>query len=684
MTNEKSAARGMRVLQRVVFPVDDLDVVPLYVETNMERGAAELASEILTASLTRAKAIAATGRVSNAVAGEAQSSIRFGGGLPAHPAEAAGPRRSAAISAGRRVSFGTYFSAFPASYWRRWTAVDAVTLRVRLAGEATVVLYRSTARGHSHPVETIDVTDDEPATIERTLPLTHFIDGGWYWFDIVAGPRGTTLIEADWATLTEPAPAGRLSIGITTFNRPGFLVDQLRTLGDAPQVLDLLDAVYVVDQGTDRVTDHPDFADAAKKIADRLQIIEQGNIGGSGGFSRAMDETVRAGQSDYVLLLDDDIALEPEGIARAVTFADLARRPTIVGGHMFSLHDRSVLQAFGETVAPYTWWWGAAPRTKLRHDFGSRNLRHTPWLHRRVDADYNGWWMCLIPTRIIDEIGLALPAFIKWDDAEYGLRARKAGYPTVSMPGVAAWHVPWQDKNDSLDWQAYYHLRNRLVSALLHSPYDHGGRLVAESGEIQVQHLLSMQYSAAALRLQAIEDVLAGPAHLHRELRTKLADLREFQLKFSDGRAASDIESFPAPRRRRPPGKGRNFTGPTNKISLLSKAAAGVARQLAAPPKLARQQPQVVLPYQDASWWQLANLDSALVSAPDGATAAWYQRDPRLFRWQVRRSLILHARLLREWPRLSADYRRAAADFTSPQRWRETFESSLDDPRGES
>ena len=72
--------------------------------------------------------------------------------------------------------------------------------------------------------------------------------------------------------------------------------------------------------------------------------------------------------------------------------------------------------------------------------------------------------------RIVREIGLAIPVFIKWDDAEYALRARAAGYPTVSMPGVAAWHVPWLDKNDAQDWQAYYHLRNRVVTALLHSP----------------------------------------------------------------------------------------------------------------------------------------------------------------------------------------------------------------------
>jgi hypothetical protein len=33
-------------VQRVVFPGADLDVVPLYVETNPDRGAAELAAEV--------------------------------------------------------------------------------------------------------------------------------------------------------------------------------------------------------------------------------------------------------------------------------------------------------------------------------------------------------------------------------------------------------------------------------------------------------------------------------------------------------------------------------------------------------------------------------------------------------------------------------------------------------------
>jgi galactofuranosylgalactofuranosylrhamnosyl-N-acetylglucosaminyl-diphospho-decaprenol beta-1,5/1,6-galactofuranosyltransferase len=664
-----------RVLQRVVFPGDDLDVVPLYVETEMDRGAAELAAEMAAEELTGRKVTGGTSTAS-AAAGEAQSSIRFGPGLPAELTGETGPRRSALITSGSRVSFGTYFNAFPASYWRRWSTVDAVTLRIRVAGESKVILYRSTARGHSHPVESIGVESDDAETIERVLSLAPFIDGGWYWFDIVAGPRGATLIEADWLALTEPAPAGRLSIGITAFGAPDDLVKKLRVLGEATDIHPQLDAVYVIDQGARRVSDHPGFEDAAKRLAGRVKVIEQGNIGGSGGFSRSMDETVRAGQSDYVLLTDDDVEIDPEGILRAVAFADLARKPAIVGGHMFSRYERPVLHAFAEAVAPYRWWWGNAPNTRSRHDFGRRNLRNTPWLHRRADGDYNGWWMCLIPVRLVRELGLALPVFIKWDDAEYGLRAAGRGYPTVSRPGVGCWQAPWTDKNDALDWNAYYHLRNRLVTALLHSKEPRGGQLIGESLERQLQALLSMQYSTAALRALAIEDVLRGPAHLHAEIDTKLAFLREFRKQYTDAQGEAGLDAYPPPRRRAPEAVKASTT-PTNRVNLLTKAASGTARQFRRPRKGARARPQMALPYQDAGWWVLATLDSALVSTADGTSAAWYRRDPRLFRSLGVRSIVLHARLRRRWPRLAAEYRAAAADLTSPQRWRETFAASL-------
>ncbi len=668
---------AVRVLQRVIFPTQgNLDVVSLYVETKLDQGPILSALDLDETQGKSSDDTLGASAIASAVPGASQSAVQFGIAAQATSTGDIAGRRSAIVSAGRRVSLGAYFNAFPASYWRRWSVLSEVLLRIRISGEGTIIVYRSTARGHSHPVESIHFDAASPQDYVLPLPLKQFIDGGWYWFDIAAGSRNAVLHEADWAAETDRVRNGRFSIGITTFNRPDFCVDGLRVLAEAPYVLEALDQIYVIDQGTELVEEHPEFAEATKGIADKLQVIRQGNLGGSGGFSRAMDETVREGSSDYVLLLDDDVITEPESMLRAVTFADLARRPPIVGGHMFSLYDRSVLHAFGERIAPYNFWWGSVPGTKEGHDFGRRSLRHTPWLHRRIDVDYNGWWMCLIPTAAVRELGLALPVFIKWDDAEYGLRARAANYPTVSLPGVAVWHVPWQDKNDALDWQAYYHLRNRLVAALLHSPYPRGGSVVSENLKYQIRHLLSMQYSTATLRLMAIEDILSGPEHLHRDLPDKMGELRKTRANFPDSRSESDIENFPPVHRLKPPRRGKEPTSPTNKRGLLIKAALGSVRQVRPVGEFAHKYPQAVVPSQDAEWWRLSNVDGALVSAADGTNTAWYQRDPALFRTLFERSLKLHTRLVREWPRLRETYRSAVGEFTSPDEWRKTFESS--------
>ena len=221
-----------------------------------------------------------------------------------------------------------------------------------------------------------------------------------------------------------------MTVGITTMNRPDFCAKLIGQIGGDDDVKALLDEVLVMEQGTDKVADSEFFAEAEASLEGKLRVIEQGNIGGSGGFARAQFETLKAGRSKYVLFLDDDIVAEPESILRAVTFGDLARRPSIVGGHMFSLFSKSRLHSYGEIINRYRFWWMSPPTVETDWDFAARNLRSSRWLHRRVDVDFNPWFMCLIPTEIVREIGLSLPLFIKWDDSEYGVRAQAAGFPT--------------------------------------------------------------------------------------------------------------------------------------------------------------------------------------------------------------------------------------------------------------
>jgi galactofuranosylgalactofuranosylrhamnosyl-N-acetylglucosaminyl-diphospho-decaprenol beta-1,5/1,6-galactofuranosyltransferase len=635
------------VLQRLVLPADaDFDTLPLYVESGVALPGPEKKPGLPEEGEKRS----------------ASDNI-------VHPDLVLG-RRSLTVPGGTRISFATYFNAFPASYWRRWTSVEKVTLRVGVKGTADVIVYRSSARGDQHRIAKETVTD---AIAEFDLGLGNFGDGGWYWFDVVAGQDDAEVHQAEWATAQEIVDPGRISIGITTFNRPEDCVLLLASLATDSDVLDVIDKIFVVDQGTENVEDDPGFAAASAALGQKLEVIRQPNLGGSGGFSRAMYETAYEVGSKYVLLLDDDALVEPEGILRAVAFGDLARTPTIVGGHMLNMHMKATLHAFGERVNKYRFWWSADPHTLNSHNFAEYPLRSTRWLHRRSDVDYNGWWMCLIPTSIVREIGLSLPIFIKWDDAEYALRAREYGYPTVSLPGAAVWHVNWADKDDAIDWQAYHHARNRILAALLHSPYPRGGRLVMESMIAQLKHALAMQYSAAELRLWALQDILEGPDHLHRTIKTKLPEIRAYRATQDDAIIKKDPQAFPSTKRVKPPKRGQDPTEPRGIVGRYVGALSGLVKQTRPVRETSRIHPEAQIPSMDAKWRMLSQFDSAVVSTADGSGAAWYKRDRKRFNDIMRRSAVAHEQLAQRWSELATAYRTAAPDFTDPKAWQQTW-----------
>ena len=660
-----------RLLQRQIMPKNrDTDVIRLYVDPDpgvldadkYEIGHNRQAREMNAVAMRQA----------------------VGTGSQVHP-DRIESRTAYRLEMGDKLSFGTYFNAFPASYWRRWTIVDEVRLTVRLRGTgATVTVYRSMANGRS---QRVDSATNEGSKGEYSFDLTlkPFVDGGWYWYDVVAADEDCVVESAEWTAEVpaDRAQQGTVTIGITTMNRQDFCAKLLTQLGQSAALEDYLDEVVVMEQGKDKVVDSEFFRDAEKSLGDRLRIIEQGNIGGSGGFARAQYEGLKSGRSRYVMMLDDDVECETEGIVRAITFGDLCHKSTIVGGHMFSLFHKTQLHSFGERVAPYSFWWGPAPGVFPAWDLGARNIRSTRWLHARVDVDYNGWFMCLIPRDVIADIGLSLPLFLKWDDSEYGLRAKEAGYPTVSFPGAAVWHVPWTDKNDALDWQSYFHVRNRFIAALLHSKYPHGGRLIRESLNHQIKHLVSMQYSTVELRHKALEDVLAGPHGLHELLPTTLPELKELVKGFDDATLVTDPSGLPEVKRHKLPRKGKEASPVLSGRQATVQALLQPLRQLRKPRELAREHPEAEIMAQDSRWHKIARFDSAIVTMPDGTAAAFYRRDRAKFADLLKRTLAIHRRLTAEWDDLAEQYRAALSEITSPEEWEKTFAPWLESADGQ-
>lgn len=646
-------------LQRIILPPEgQVDTIPLYVDAGTVNGIRLIEDD----AVYRAAKLP-------------EDKIRFMSSTPrqAHFEDLLS-RTSMKVRSGDRMSFGTYFNAFPASYWRRWTTVRDVRLSVSTQGEGAVVVYKSNARGSLQRVASERVSGKTVSNFE--LSLKPFGDGGWYWFDLVAGGEDLILMEAQWLSNSARRidGGGSITLEITTMNKPDYCLNNAKILADNLHVLDCVKEFVIVDQGDQKVLDYPGFKEVAERFEGRLRVIEQANLGGSGGFSRGMYEALE-NESDYALLLDDDVVIEPDSIARLAVFADYCRKPTIAGGHMFDLYNRTVLHTFGEVVDAHRIQ-PALPHQdmELRHDFAVTNLRQTPWMHRRTDVDYNGWWMCLIPTEVIRQIGLSMPLFLKWDDAEYGLRAKEAGFATVSLPGAAVWHVSWADKDDLVGWQAYFHERNRAITALLHSPFPKGGRVQRESLQQDVKHLIAMQYFTERGRIMAMEDLLEGPEALHRLLAERLPQINALRSEYPDAQLKEDFDDFPHPRISKGPHPSANAGIPAKK-DLIPWALKTVIRQLVRKPDPSSEQyPQTVLAHKDNRWWRTAGYDSIIVTNAEGTGASWYRRDPAKLRAMMAESSRLHAKIYREWESLAARYQAAVPQITSYQAWRETFE----------
>ncbi|AKE42133.1 putative glycosyltransferase [Corynebacterium kutscheri] len=612
-------------------------------------------------------------------------------------------RTSIAINAGNELSFLTYFNAFPASYWRRWSQLDSVILKVAVQGTARIDVYRSKIDGARIAVEGEVVSD---TVVEFELSLQPFEDGGWLWFDVTA-ETDSIITEAGWYS---PVAAGpqilpdgseigpfepRVTVGIPTFNRPTDAVAALEALALDPEVDAVIDTVILPDQGTKHPADEQGYDAAVKHFGDRFFEFRQGNLGGSGGYSRIMfealggvDGTGKAGakKSPYILYMDDDIVIEPDSILRALQVARFAKTPILVGGQMLNLQERSHLHSMGEVVGRHDFMWTSAPHVHYDHDFAALPLgkRGIPGaivapgaitdsvdLHRRIDVDFNGWWMCMIPRVVAETIGQPLPLFIKWDDAEYGLRAGENGFPTATWPGIAIWHMAWSDKDDAIDWQAYFHLRNRLIVAAIHHDGSVDG-IIRSMQKATFKHLLCLEYSTVAIQNEAMKDFLAGPDHLFEILESSLPRIAEIRKNYPDAVVLPSASGLPKPTGI--PGVPiRDIGGRLAPIKKAMWLAKGLKHSLAKEDKKHHETPQANLAPIEARWFSLSRLDGATVTTADGRGVVYRKRDVEKAKALFSESRELQKQVKERFDDLRSAYRAAQPKLVSREEWSKIY-----------
>lgn len=679
-SSANSSNEGWEVVNRVVYPVKDAEItMPLYVipwhrsylqRTVLDPRMNTRAIDINNLNLTDFKKLLAdtSSHLPNV---ETQGICTVLS------------RNSLCVAAGKHVSLCTFFNAFPASYWQHWTRVKTVKFTAQVEGAGSLQLMRSTGRGLTYPVQKFEFdssnqTNQPAQVISYEIPMTGLADGGYFWFEAKASDSSCfTVSNAEWSvpcankvqSCKKPQSNSTFSIAITTFNRPSYCHNQLKAIAENKALRARLDTIYCTDQGTDLVKNQPGFNETSANLGSQLTYIQQANLGGSGGFSRGMFETLKAGKSSYTMLLDDDAISETECILRALQFADYTIKPAIIGGGMLHLDNRTVLYTQGERFTRNNVWMKPSQNLDYNHDFAAITLQDCPERHQRIDTDYNGWWMSLIPTAIMKEIGLSLPVFIKFDDTEYSIRALEHGYHTICLPGVAVWHQAWHDKDPSRTWEEYFFQRNRWICGLLHCTRP-SLRFAIEMLRSDLASGLKLAYSAMHLHHMGLQDILRGPQYIVDSMPQKLGEVRKARQAFSDTQAVSDEALISEVLREHV----SPFTAHDAKALRKAQKRATIKALFAHEKHTKNPRPEVAIPAQDVSWPSFVGVNTAIVTAPDGTTLNLFQRDSKLFRKMLRADALLALKMLRKWKKLSREYR--SYDMASVESWEQIFRAT--------
>jgi galactofuranosylgalactofuranosylrhamnosyl-N-acetylglucosaminyl-diphospho-decaprenol beta-1,5/1,6-galactofuranosyltransferase len=558
------------------------------------------------------------------------------------------------------VTTNTYFGRFPASYWQRWTSVSSVDVEAVVSGTGLLRLMASDSEGEARPLGAVAVEDAAAEPVRLTAAVNRFVDGGALWLEFEATVAGLTVEQVRWSVAALPGRARRsTAIVICTYNRADDCLATLRTLGSDDAVLAEVDAVYVVDQGTDTLESRPVFEQVRERFGSVLHYLRQPNLGGAGGFTRGIYEAVGASdQPVNLLLMDDDIRLEPDTVVRLRAMADRADEPILVGGQMLYLLHPDRLHVSAETADLRILRAGLPVEESLTNADLTEEQQEV-----RVDAAYNAWWTCLIPSEVVEAIGYPLPVFFQWDDIEYGLRAAGAGFPTVTLPGAGVWHADFTWKNWD-DWSRYFSFRNSLIASALHSDFDRRSLALHLARQL-TDYLVSMRYGLAALTMRAIEDFLRGPDVLADGGAETSAVVRKLWREYAEtaNHPASAVPGIPLGGMPKAPAGGT----PSMPKAILAKR---ILWQI-----LRRPHGTAAVSTADAHWWHVSLYETAVVTDPsqEGVRVRRFDRDIMFALARQAGSLLL--RFLREGDKVRDEYRARLPQLTSRETWAQLFET---------
>lgn len=301
----------------------------------------------------------------------------------------------------------------------------------------------------------------------------------------------------------DPASA---TIAIVTYNRSGLLsrlLESIASMDPKPGHVVVIDNASV-DDTTDVVESYRDRL-GTELVYRRLDT----NTGGSGGFSEGMRTAYDLG-STWIWLMDDDVEVIPDGLARMGAWAPRfksvqGRRYDYDGSEFYWQYRLSIPLGIPIPFAPA--------------DFDARGYREMN------SGCFEGMF---IHRDIVEKIGLPDPRFfIYWDDSVYGWLASQHTTSVIvnefvlkRTREIKQWDMGIRHLNASSNAYRYYIMRNR--GHMKHYFQTHGAYR-----PVRFAAGTALTFAKELIRLFFVERTVRGTSNLFRGMRDGLRLARD-------------------------------------------------------------------------------------------------------------------------------------------------------------
>jgi GT2 family glycosyltransferase len=199
-----------------------------------------------------------------------------------------------------------------------------------------------------------------------------------------------------------------------------------------------------------------DTREALKDVWSKITYIHTGsNLGFSGGTNVGIREAL-AGGADRVLLVNSDVIVPPDAVDHLERCLDTTPDAGIAGPVVLARSEPDRIASLGMSYAPST--------GRMRHR-GNGTIAGPAQPAARLVDGVSGCLM-LVRRDVFDAVGLFDEEyFFSFEDLDFCLKARRAGFATVLAGRAAAYHEGGQSLGATSPRRVYFAARNHLLLA---------------------------------------------------------------------------------------------------------------------------------------------------------------------------------------------------------------------------